>query len=280
MGSSLPLSVAGKANRLPAAATWYPDIGKGAATGREEMNVGYPLIVLLVSGSFCTAVALQFRQRRRPYQLAWALALAAGALGSLAYIVFLQASKPELAFRVYYIGGALLTAPLLGLGSLYLVARSPAAKVRVRWVVRVVVGLSLIGVVLLLASPVHTAALQQLDGGPGTDVLKDGPWKPILILLNIQGAVCVFGVAVYSAWQLYRRSGTRTLLAANALIALGTFIISQAGAEARTGFGAGAFWLTMTVGWVVLFGGFLCTFGPAPAPRAAEITRQQRSAHR
>jgi hypothetical protein len=88
--------------------------------------------------------------------------------------------------------------------------------------------------------------------------------------LNIFGGVAVIAVALYSGWQLWRRNISGRLVAANVLIALGTYVISQAGGQARTGLGAGFFWLTMAVGWVILFGGFLLTFRlhhGAPAER-------------
>jgi hypothetical protein len=226
--------------------------------------MGYPLVVFIVSGLFCAIVLHQYMQRHKPYQLAWTVSLASASAGSLAYVIFLVAGRPELAFRLYYILGALLTAPLLGIGSLLLAAHSSQARARVRWVIVTVGVASFACAVLLLINPIHANLLSQLDGGPGTqpDVYASGPWEPLLIVLNIAGAVSVFGVAVQSGWRLYRRSGTGMMVTANVLIALGTYVISQAGGMARTGFGAGAFWLTMAVGWIVLFGGFLCTFSP------------------
>ena len=194
----------------------------------------YPLIVFAVSGAFCTIVLRQFTRRRRPYQLAWGIALGSAAAGSLSYVVFLLAGRPELAFRLYYILGALLTAPLLGIGSLLLAARTPDARHRLRWPIGLIALGCLVGTILLLVNPIHANLLGQLDGGPGTnpDVYATGPWEPLLIALNIIGAACVFGVAANSAWQLYRRSGTRRLVVANGLIALGTYVISQAGGQA------------------------------------------------
>jgi hypothetical protein len=236
--------------------------------------VVYPLIVFVVSGAFMAAVLRQYVQRRRPHQLVWTFSLASAAGGSLAYFLFLAAGKAELAFRLYYILGALLTAPLLGLGSLLLMARSDAAQARVRWVVCVVVAGCIIDAILLLTNPIDRTVLQKLNGGPGTDVYPSGPWEPLLIVLAIFGAAAVIGVAIYSGWQLYKRTGTGRLVAANVLIALGTITIAEAGGQARTGFGPGLFWLTMTVGWIVLFGGFLLTFNlqrvsPNPARDSA-----------
>ncbi len=242
--------------------------------------MGYPLVVFAVSTVFCATVLQQYVHRRRSYQLAWSLALGSASAGSLAYVVFLLAGRPALAFRLYYIFGALLTAPLLGIGSLLLASRTPEARRRVRRIISLVGLGCMAGAALLLVNPIHAELLRQLDGGPGTnpDVYAEGAWKPVLIVLNIVGAVGVFGVALHSGWQLYRRSGTRRLVVANGLIAFGTYVISQAGGQARTGFGAGAFWLTMAVGWLVLFGGFLCTFSLRSESSSARQTISRRDA--
>jgi ABC-type multidrug transport system permease subunit len=232
--------------------------------------MGYPLVVFVVSTVFMWSVFRQYQRRRRPYQLVWVLSLATASLGSLAYIVFLEADKAELAFRLYYIFGAMLSAPLLGLGSMLLASRSDRARRVTCGTIIVVAILALLGAMSLLTNGIHLDVLQRLDGGPGTnpDVYKAGPWLPIIAVLNSFGALAVFGVAVYSGWQVWRRRGSPQFLAANCLIALGTLIIAEAGGTARLGLGVGLFWLTMAVGWVVLYGGFLLTstlHRPVPA---------------
>lgn len=251
----------------------------------------YPLIVLIVSAVFGAAVFRQYRRRHRQYQLIWSFSLLMAALGSLAYIVFLLGGKSELAFRVYYICGALLTAPLLGMGSLLLAARSDPAQRRMQWVLRTLIVLGAIGALLLLVSPIDGVALQHVNGGPGDrpdtavaghpDVYRTGIWLLFLIVLNIFGAAAVIGVALYSGWQLWKRRIAGRLVAANALIALGTYVISQAGGQARTGLGAGFFWVTMAIGWVVLFCGFLLTSRgqrePATQAQGSAATLQPRT---
>jgi hypothetical protein len=220
----------------------------------------YPAIVFVVSTLFAFAVFRQYQDRHRPYQLVWTISLAMAAIGSLAYIIFLDGGKSAWAFRIYYIGGALLTAPLLGLGSLLLSARTEAARARMRIVTIIVAVVCVLGAMLLLTAQIDQHALSAVNGGPGQNVFKQGPWLPVLILSNIFGAVAVVAVALYSGWQLYKRQTPRQMVAANVLIAVGVYVISQAGGQARTGLGAGAFWLVMTVGWIVLFGGFLLTY--------------------
>jgi hypothetical protein len=232
--------------------------------------MGYPVIVFVVSTVFMVSVFRQYQRRHRPYQIVWVLSLATASLGSLAYVFFLGADKTELAFRLYYIFGAMLSAPLLGLGSMLLASRSDRARQVTRITIYVVAVLSVIGAISLLTTRINTSALAMLDGGPGTSgVYASGVWLPIIAVLNSFGAIAVIGVALYSAWQVWRREGPAQYLAANSLIALGTLVIAAAGSTARLGFGAGLFWLTMAVGWVVLYGGFLLTYmlhRPATTP--------------
>lgn len=235
----------------------------------------YPLVVLLVSLAFGAAVLRQYLRRRRPYQLIWAASLAMAAGGSLAYIVFLSGGRSELAFRLYYILGALLMPTYLGMGSLMLAARSDRAKARVRWVLYALLVASAAGIVVLLTNPIDTRVLHDLNGGPGTGVYKPGPFLLFTITFNTLGVLAVVGVAAYSAWQLRARQDFGRLIRANALIAAGDLTIGAAGSLARLGAGGG-FWLTMAVGWVIIFWGFLLTFNVQQ--RSAPVSARTRSA--
>src|ERR1700752_3284451 len=65
----------------------------------------------------------------RPELLAWAAGLGAYAVAAAAIAWGEAAGWDDRAFRVYYAAGALLTAPLLGAGSLLLAGRRRAAPV-------------------------------------------------------------------------------------------------------------------------------------------------------
>ena len=74
----------------------------------------------LLSLRLASAVAGRWRATRRPELAAWSAALLAYAAASAALTWGAAAGWDARAFRVYYLFGALLTAPLLGLGSLLL----------------------------------------------------------------------------------------------------------------------------------------------------------------
>ncbi len=104
--------------------------------------------VLLSFGAALLALRLAGRLLRRS-QRAWAAALACYAIssGALAWAAAAGWSGP--AFRVYYLFGGLLTAPLLGAGSLLLARR--------RWAIPIALLWSGISVGIAIAVPLHGA---------------------------------------------------------------------------------------------------------------------------
>src|SRR6476646_8676483 len=103
----------------------------------------------LLSFRLAGLLAGRWRASRRPELLAWAAGLAAYAVAAGA-IAWGQAHGWDgRVFRIYYAAGALLTAPLLGAGSLLLVGWRKAAPVAL-----VFAGLA-IGI--SLAVPLHGA---------------------------------------------------------------------------------------------------------------------------
>src|SRR5450759_1337192 len=107
-------------------------------------------------------------------------------------------------------------------------------------------------------------ALSQVAGTPGTGILENqAAWLPLTITLNSVGVLAVVGVAIYSGWKLIRRqssvAGFRpgNLLWANVLILVGDLLNASAGTIARAFGQSGTFWLIMSAGWIVFFGGVL-----------------------
>jgi len=77
----------------------------------------------LLAFRFAGELASRWRARRAPELLAWSSSLLAYAVASAALAWGAAAGWSDPAFRVYYLTGGLLTAPLLGVGSLLLVGR-------------------------------------------------------------------------------------------------------------------------------------------------------------
>ena len=219
----------------------------------------YALLVADISAAFAAAVSWQYASRRRPYQLAWCAALLMSALAAEAYVLALPPMSSQIAFRVYYALGGVLMPAWLGLGSVLLVGSPKVGE----WAFGALTAVSALAVGAVAVAPLDGPALARLDGGPGTGILQAGVWLPMTIVLNTAGVIAVVGVAMYSGIALARRRGSAQLLAANVLIAAGDLTVGVAGSMARTGHPE-LFWITMLVGWIVIFGGFLLTLGFRP----------------
>ncbi len=219
----------------------------------------YPLAVGGISAVFAGVVLGQYGQRRRPYQLVWAIALLMSALASAGYVLALPPNSSQSGFRLYYALGGMLMPAWLGLGSLFLVASRRLAEMALA----LLVNTSALGVGAISAAPLNAEALAQLNGRPGTGVLEPGAWLPLTIILNTVGVAAVVGVAIYTALR------RRHLLGANVLIAAGDLVIGAAGAMARTG-KPELFWATMLAGWIVIFAGFLMA-SAAPSTEGSRL---------
>lgn len=84
------------------------------------LSVLLPAVAALVALVFAFELARQYRRRRRPHALAWALALTLFGLASAMVGVGVSAGWSPAVFGTYWIAGALLNVPLLAVGQLML----------------------------------------------------------------------------------------------------------------------------------------------------------------
>jgi hypothetical protein len=193
---------------------------------------GAALLALRLAGDLWR----RWRQRRRPEHAAWAGSLLAYSVASAALAWGAAAGWDDRAFRVYYLFGGLLTAPLLGLGSLLLVGRRAAEPLALLYV-----GLA-VGVAL--ASP--------LDPVSGTSIPEAQehfdfvPARLVAILGNSLGTLAAGAVAVATIRR--RPLGNALILAGIAIAAVGSALAGLGEAETAA-FAAAAV--------VLLWGGFV-----------------------
>jgi hypothetical protein len=135
------------------------------------------LVALRLAG----ALAQRWRATRRPELLAWSCSLAAYAVAAAAIAWGEAAQWDGRAFRVYYAAGALLTAPLLGAGSLLLAGR--------RWAAPVALAYAGVAVGIALAMPVH-GAFPAHGIPPAQDHLAFLPARLLAIAANARGRRC------------------------------------------------------------------------------------------
>jgi hypothetical protein len=179
----------------------------------------------------------RYRSSRRPELLAWAAGLGAYAIAAAAIAWGEAAGWDERAFRVYYAAGALLTAPLLGAGSLLLAGRRRAGPVAL-----VYTGLA---VGIALAVPVHGAFAAH--GIPAAqDHLAFLPARLLAIIANVLGTLAVVVVALHSFRR--RPLGNGLIIAGIAAAALGSGL---------SGLGAAGSAAGIAIGAVLLYAGFV-----------------------
>jgi hypothetical protein len=208
------------------------------------------LLAFRLAGS----LAARYRASGRPELLAWAAGLGAYAVAAAAIAWGEAAGWDGRAFRVSYAAGGLLTAPLLGAGSLLLAGRRRAAPAALLYA-GLAVGIS-------LAMPLH--GLFAPHGIPAAqDHLAFLPARLLAILANAAGTLAVVVVALRSLRR--RPLGNSLIVAGIAAAALGSGL---------AGLGAAGSAIGIAVGAVLLYAGFVA---PARLPRrrpvAATVTK-------
>jgi hypothetical protein len=199
------------------------------------------LLALRLSGR----VFARWRARRAPELLAWSGSLLAYAAASAALAWGSAHGWDGRAFRAYYLFGGLLTAPLLGAGSLLLWRRSWAAPLALLYT-----GLA-IGIAV--AVPVHGAFAS--SGIPAAqDHLDFVPVRLVAVIGNSLGTLAVVWVAAATFRQ--RPLGNVLIVAGVAIAAVGSAFAGLGAAETA------AFALAAVV---LLYAGFV-----APSRAAAK----------
>jgi hypothetical protein len=166
----------------------------------------------------------RWRERREPRLLGWAAGLGAYALGAAAIAWGAAAGWNDGVFRAYYLCGGLLTAALLGAGSLLGAGVRAAAPVAL-----VYTGLA-VGVALAapLVEPVSGTSIPHAQ-----DHLELFPARIVAIAGNVAGSLALVGVALRS---LRRRPLGNGLLLAGFAVAAGGTALSGLGVAATSAF--------------------------------------------
>ena len=172
------------------------------------------LVALRLAG----LLAARWRERREPRLAAWSAGLAAYALGAAAIAWGAAAGWNDGVFRAYYLFGGLLTAALLGAGSLLGAGYRRAAPVAL-----VYSGLAVgVAIAVPLELPVGGTSIPEAQAH-----LSFFPARALAIVGNVAGSLALVGVAV---------AGLRTRPVGNALLLAGFAV--AAGGSALAGLGA------------------------------------------
>lgn len=201
------------------------------------MDVVLPFAAALVSLRLAAELERRWHTRRTLELLAWSASLAAFAAASGALAWGAAAGWDDRAFRAYYLFGGLLTAPLLGAGSLL------RARVRVAGpIVLVYAGLAVgVAIAVPIDPPVSGADI------PGAaDHLAFVPARLLALVGNVSGTVAAVAVALM---------GIRRRPVGNALIVGG--VVAAVVGSAFAGLGAGGGSVFTIVAATLLYLGFV-----------------------
>jgi hypothetical protein len=170
---------------------------------------GAALLALRLSG----LLAARWRVRRSAHLLAWSAGLAAYALGTAAIAWGAAAGWNEGVFRAYYLFGGLLTAALLGAGSLLRVGVRAAGVVAIAYT-----GLAVgVAIAVPLEAPVGGTEIPEAQSH-----LDLVPARIVALVGNIGGTVALVGVTLATLRR--RPLGNVLLLAGFALAAAGSAV--------------------------------------------------------
>ncbi len=217
--------------------------------------MAFPLFAALVAAVFAGQLALQYKARRRPHALAWAMSLALFGLAAMAVGIGtgIGAGWSPAVFRLYWIAGALLNVPLLATGQLLL---SDPKRSALWWTVAgVCAAWAVLFTMMAEVDPGALARANQAGAIPlGREAIGGQAAYALVGPFNATFLVVVVG-SILSAVRLRRP--------AVGLIALGVCLVAAASSFVSSGRGQ-AFSILLALGVAVMYGGFLATARARP----------------
>jgi hypothetical protein len=201
------------------------------------MDVLVPFAAALVSFRLAAELVRRWRVRRMPELVAWAGSLGCFAAASASLAWGAAAGWDDRAFRAYYLFGGLLTAALLGAGSLLRAGFRAAGPVALLYA-----GLAVgIAISVPVDPPVHGSEIPD-----ASEHLAVVPARLLAILGNVAGTAAAVGVAL---------AGLRRRPVGNLLIVGGIAVAAVGSAFAGLGAGGGSVFTLVAAG--LLYAGFV-----------------------
>jgi hypothetical protein len=232
----------------------------------------------LVATAFGMSTYERWLLRRSRQYLAWSVAMALFVVGALALAWGSQLGWSSMSFRLFYAAGAITNVPFLAAGQMYLLVRKRTADL-IFGAVTVVCSLAF-GVVL---SDPFTGPLPADRLPKGDEVFRLAP--RIFAGVGSGGAALVLAIGtivgivrIAKARQTATIPGSGRRIAGLALITLGTFVSGASGLLNSVLGAMSAFSVTLTVGVIILFAGFLLSTASSGTPRASRTPAPKVSA--
>lgn len=215
------------------------------------------ILSTIITFVFAVAVFNRYRQRKGTHLLLWGIGLVFFGLGTLTEVI-LSFIFSELALKVWYLTGAMLTAAWLGQGTVHLLVRKRGVASTLTVVLAVV---SILAAVLVFAAPLTPAAAEYNPAEPASAQYKEimtrsGLIILLTILLNLYGTVTLVGGALYSAFLFWRKKVLFNRMLGNILIAAGALMPAIGGTFVKAGL---VDWLYLSefIGVILMYIGFI-----------------------
>jgi len=236
-------------------------------------TLGLPFILSVIStlttGIFTVFVLKRWSEKHRPHLLAWGIGLGMYFVGTLSQVILTLTWSP-LFFALWYWTGALMVAPWLGQGTVYLLLRRGNIARNIQ------MALILVGVMTLPWTLFFTEFNPDAweRGADMTEIYRDevdsngvviregimpgeirGTVRFFSPVMNTWGTIALVGGAVYSARLFRRKQIMRNRMVGNWYIALGGLLPALGGVFIRLG-NPSFKYLGEMVGAILIFIGF------------------------
>jgi hypothetical protein len=227
-----------------------------------------PFVSSLLSFVFASFVLRRYSIRRGPHLLLWGIGMILYGIGGFCEGYYGALGWNPLAFRLWYLCGAILVAAWLGQGTIYLLVRR-------RWA-NLLMALLALGSLYaavrvstaqldptLMTTSLHTGS--ELSG----DAIVSGGVRILTPFFNLYGTLALVGGAAYSAWMFWRKRVLLHRTIGNVLIAVGALLPAFGGIFSRMGI-SGALYLSEFLGATVMFIGFIRATTPMKGAESPE----------
>ncbi|HEX2030020.1 MAG TPA: hypothetical protein VHL78_01275 [Actinomycetota bacterium] len=224
--------------------------------------IALPIVAAVVSLAFGVHLLARAVRRRTAFEAVWGVAMLMFAAASAALSLGVLDSWSAAEFRTYWLFGAVLNVPYLGLGEVYLLARRP-------WIGHLALAVVLAGsawaVLVVSGADLDRDVLGEREFFAGREVLGEGsPARTLAFVYSYTGTAALVGGILWSALGLRGRPELRGRFYGVLLIALGALVVAGGSAFAAAGSFAG-FSATLAAGVAVMYWGFLvATRRPRP----------------
>jgi hypothetical protein len=230
-----------------------------------------PILSTIITFLFAASVFNRFRVRHGTYLLFWGIGLVMYGIGTFSEVVMLFTFN-ELALKLWYLCGAMLTAAWLGQGTVNLLVRRQGIAPILNIILIII---SLIALVLVLLAPVTPAAANFNPAQPLSAQYKDiltrsGIVVLLTILLNIYGTLTLVGGAAYSAYIFWRKRILFNRMIGNILIAAGALMPAIGGSFLKLGL-PDFLYLSEFLGVILMYIGFLQAISTVPVKSTSTV---------